>query len=161
MTDIVGELLSSDSACIRYQARLQLAGDDANAPDMQQLQAQIPEDEIVQRLLSERQADGSIPRKAYHKWCGPHWVLTALADLGYPPGEDSLAPLREQVMDWLFKDLHVKYMSKRFVNGRMRMHPSIEGNAVYYLIQLGLADERVDHLVQLMLDWRWPDGGWN
>ena len=128
---------------------------------MQQLQAQIPQDVLVLQLLAERQPDGRIPRKAYHKWCGAHWVLAALADLGYPPGDESLLPLREQVFAWLLDDFHINYMPKRFVNDRMHMHPSIEGNAVYYLIKLGLADERIDHLARLMLEWRWPDGGWN
>lgn len=161
MAEIVENLLTSDLACIRYQTRLQMRGEDPNTPEMQQLQAQIPGDQVVKQLLSERQADNSMPRKAYHKWCGPHWVLAALADLGYPAGDDSLIPLREQVFEWLLDDFHANYMPKRLVAGRIRMHPSIEGNVVYYLIKLGLADERIDHLVQLMLDWRWPDGGWN
>jgi hypothetical protein len=37
----------------------------------------------------------------------------------------------------------------------------VRGNALYYLTRLGLADERCDQLVELLLRWQWPDGGWN
>jgi len=87
--------------------------------------------------------------------------LAALADLDYPAGDDSLIPLREQVLDWLFSGEHQDYFSTRTVAGKVRMHPSQEGNAIYALVKLGLADERVDSLVKRILSWRWPDGGWN
>ena len=112
-------------------------------------------------LLSERTPEGTIPRHAYFKWKGAHWVLSILADLGYPPGDQSLIPLREQVLEWLFSEEHTQYFKKRIVAGKVRMHPSQEGNAVYYLIKLGLVDERIEALIQRMLDWQWPDGGWN
>jgi hypothetical protein len=37
----------------------------------------------------------------------------------------------------------------------------MEGNAAYYLLVLGLADERTDVLLQGLTEWQWPDGGWN
>jgi hypothetical protein len=116
---------------------------------------------MVQALLADRLPDGSLPYNAYRKWIGAHWVLVALADLNYPPGDHNLIPLREQILDFLLQDFHVNYIKTRMVAGRMRMHPSIEGNAIYALLRLGLADERVDHLVKVILSWRWPDGGWN
>ncbi|MFJ2666394.1 hypothetical protein ACIO14_18795 [Nocardia fluminea] len=52
--------------------------------------------ERVRRLLSERVADGTLPFHPYNaKWRGAHWVLVALAELGYPAGDESLAPLCE------------------------------------------------------------------
>src|SRR5437762_7040121 len=45
--------------------------------------------------------------------------------------------------------------------GLTRMCASMEGNAIYTLLKLGLADERVDSLVERLLGWQWPDGGWN
>ncbi len=156
------EIISqSKYASIRYRARHELLGEDPASPQMRQLQSSIPQDAFIRNMLSERGVDGRIPRKPYHKWNGAHWVLVALADQEYPPGDQSLVPLREQMMDFVLEDFHKNYMPGRFIAGRMRMHPSIEGNMVYALIKLGLADERVDHLVQLMLSWRWPDGGWN
>ncbi|WP_163544681.1 hypothetical protein [Occultella kanbiaonis] len=48
------------------------------------------------------------------------------------------------------------------VGGRARRHASIEGNAVYALSRLGYAgDDRTGRLVDALLDWQWPDGGWN
>jgi len=88
-------------------------------------------------------------------------VLAALADLGYPPGDQSLLPLREQVMEWLFSEEHTQYFKKRTVAGKVRMHPSQEGNAIYSQIKLGIVDARIDQLVQRLYAWQWPDGGWN
>lgn len=42
-----------------------------------------------------------MPHHPYSKWYGAHWILVTLADLGYPPGDQGLVPLREQVYGWL------------------------------------------------------------
>src|SRR6266705_763670 len=47
------------------------------------------------------------------------------------------------------------------IAGRVRMCASMEGNAIFALLKLGEADERIDRLAQRLLDWQWPDGGWN
>src|SRR3989442_882433 len=44
---------------------------------------------------------------------------------------------------------------------RYRRCASQQGNALYFLTTLGLADERSDALVERLLHWQWPDGGWN
>jgi hypothetical protein len=116
--------------------------------------------EKIRILLSERQADGTVPRHAYTKWDGAHWVLAALADLGYPPEDESLVPLREQILSWLLSPGREWRIARR-VNGRARFCASQEGNAIHYLLELGLADERVGALVGRLLDTQWPDGGWN
>ncbi len=114
----------------------------------------------VGALLSDRGADGTIPLHPYAKWRGAHWVLTTLAELGYPPGDDSLIPLREQVLAWLLSGAYERrWTPKR--HGLCRMHASQDANAVWYLLRLGLADERVDHLALRLLEAQWPDGGWN
>jgi hypothetical protein len=66
-----------------------------------------------------------------------------------------LIPLREQVLG-LWLDVPV-----RFVDGRYRAHASQQGYALWFLLTLGLADERCDRLAELLLKWQWPDGGWN
>jgi hypothetical protein len=100
-------------------------------------------------------------------------VLAALADIGYPPGDEALHPLREQVLGaWLDETYHrdVEVATKSAVyrvtglpvmRGRHRAHASQQGNALWFLTTLGLADERCDRLVDLLLKWQWPDGGWN
>jgi hypothetical protein len=55
-------------------------------------------------LLSGRKRDGRLlrGRNVYQKWQGAHWVMATLADLGYPPGDRALVPLRDQLLDhWL------------------------------------------------------------
>jgi hypothetical protein len=86
-------------------------------------------------------------------------VLVDLAELGYPAGEESLIPLREQVYGWLFSQSHQK--SIRTIQGRVRRCASQEGNALYALLTLGLADGRAERLAESLLRWQWPDGGWN
>ena len=115
---------------------------------------------LVRTLLSEREPDGTIPRHPYAKWDGAFWVLATLADLGYPAGDESLVPLREQVYDWLLSPYHERRWVPP-VAGRSRIHASQEGNAVWSLLTLGLADEGVERLVERLLTTQWPDGGWN
>ena len=38
---------------------------------------------------------------AYKKWDGAHWVLSILADLGYPAGDEALRPLMEDTYQHL------------------------------------------------------------
>jgi hypothetical protein len=43
----------------------------------------------------------------------------------------------------------------------VRRCASQEGNALYALLALGLADGRADELALRLAGWQWPDGGWN
>lgn len=155
-------LLNSPEPSIRYQARLHLCGESpAAADEKQQLQQSIRTSQRVQRLLSERDAEGMIRLHPYHKWNGAHWVLVTLAELDYPAGDNDLIPLREQVYDYLFSAQHIRSIKQKTIAGRVRMCASIEGNAIYALCKLGLVDERTSELVERLLAWQWPDGGWN
>jgi hypothetical protein len=110
----------------------------------------------------------------YSKYTGAHWVLADLADMGYPPGDNSLAPLRDQVYEcWLCPDRTrervldreaPRYKSRPgvpIIDGRARRCASQEGNALYATLALGLADGRADRLAANLVRWQWPDGGWN
>jgi hypothetical protein len=109
----------------------------------------------VTQLLQGCDMDGP----AYRKWTGAHWTLSLLADLGCPPGDESLRPLMEKTYRaWLGAD-HQKNIRK--VAGRTRRCASQEGNAIWSSLRLGLADGRTDELVARLLEWQWPDGGWN
>jgi hypothetical protein len=89
--------------------------------------------------LARRLIDGAAGTPVYAKWQGPHWVLAALADIGYPPGDSSLVPLRERVLaKWLDSPV------VRVLDGRPRVHASQQGNALRSLVALGLADSRCD-----------------
>ena len=87
-------------------------------------------------------------------------MLASLAELRYPPGDDSLAPLREQVYGWLLSPYHERRWVPP-VDGRSRIHASQEGYAIWSLLTLGLADDGVERLVERLLVTQWPDGGWN
>jgi len=114
---------------------------------------------LVQNMLYRRDAEGKLPFHPYTKWIGAHWILYLLADLGYPPGDESLRPLVEQSLSWLLGDAHKKDI--QYIEGRTRRCASQEGNTVWYSLRLGLADERVQELVERLMTWQWPDGGWN
>ena len=86
-------------------------------------------------------------------------MLANLADIGYPEGDRSLVPLREQILGWLLSERHENAI--RSIEGRVRRCASKEGNALYYLHALGLADSKCDELVKRLLKWQWPYGGWN
>lgn len=94
----------------------------------------------------------------YAKWTGAHWRLVQLADTGVPVPAERLHPGVESVLGWLVPGLEPVLT----VAGVARRHGSIEGNAVYALTRLGYADDpRTRMLVDALLAWQWPDGGWN
>jgi hypothetical protein len=111
-------------------------------------------------LLSDRLPDGTIPLHPYAKWRGAHWVLVLLAEVDHPTGDESLVPLREQELGWLLSDEHASQWPL-MLRGRPRLHASLEGNAIWALLTLGLDDERLDPLARRLVDAQWPDGGWN
>jgi hypothetical protein len=96
---------------------------------------------------------------AYRKWTGSHWILSLLADLGCPPGDESLRPLMEETFAAWLSEAHKKHI--RTTEGRVRRCASQEGYAVWCSLRLGFADGRTDELVRRLLEWQWPDGGWN
>jgi hypothetical protein len=93
--------------------------------------------------------------------------------MGYPVGADTLAPIRDQILElWLDDRFYEAFEAdaksqayrKRGVplmQGRYRRCASQQGNALYVLTRLGIADDRAGQLVELLLRWQWPDGGWN
>ena len=96
----------------------------------------------------------------YQKWIGAHWRLVSLAELGFPKGDPRAEAAANHVLDWLTSDAHLQRIT--LIKGRWRQHASQEGNAVGACSRLGLAgDPRVRRLVHSLLEWQWPDGGWN
>ena len=159
MNNIIKKLLNSDEQSVRFKVLVNVLGKELESPDIKELQEKIKSSPRVRLLLSERGKDGKIPFHPYRKWFGAHWVLAILADIGYPPGDKSLIPLKEQVYEWLFSSKHEKKIIS--IDGRVRRCASQEGNALYYLLSLGLADTRTEELAERLMKWQWPDGGWN
>jgi hypothetical protein len=150
-------LLQSDLTAVLYKTLVVLDGPDASIT--RHVRAEIPGSPVALALLSERDESGRIPGHPYTKWQGAHWVLAALVDIGYPPGDEGLRPLLEQVYAWLFGESHRGKI--RAIDGRVRRCASQEGNALFAALSLGLADERADRLAADLIGWQWPDGGWN
>jgi hypothetical protein len=159
MKDLVARLLKSKEPSVRYKVLTGALGEGPRARAVKEAQAAVKKSRRVRDLLSERGRDGRIPLNPYAKWRGAHWVLATLADIGYPPGDESLAPPREQVYGWLLSEEHTKSIPA--IEGRVRRCGSQEGNALFATLALGLADERADELAARLIKWQWPDGGWN
>ena len=155
--NLVAHLLESEEPSIRLQVRLGVQ--DAEEGDVGDLREEIRGSSRVATLLSERQADGTIDAHPYAKWYGAHWVLVMLAELGYPAGDDALIPLRDQMLSWIFTSDYLKRLGQ--IHGLPRLHASIEGNALWAMLKLGLADERAALLAERLRGAQWPDGGWN
>jgi hypothetical protein len=110
--------------------------------------------DLVEALLD---FPGSHP---YAKWTGTHWRLVQIADTGLPVDRDRLAPGVEAELSWLLPSRHPRRLLR--IAGLARRCASMEGNAVYALTRLGYADDpRTRRLVDGLLEWQWPDGGWN
>lgn len=116
----------------------------------------------------------------YKKWNGAHWRLVSLVELGMgnvvsaspgvrrPDGaslhetaaEKRMCRAAEQVLAWLTSDEHRSRIQA--IDGRTRRCASQEGNALAVCSRLGLAgDARVQYLARSLVEWQWPDGGWN
>ena len=159
MDEIISRLLESEEPAIRYKVLVRVLGCDPETAVCQQLRQEIKDSPRVEKLLSGLPIPNGMPPGPYRKWVGAHWVLADLADNGYPPGDERLIPLRERVHDWLFSPSHQQKIV--MINGRIRRCASQEGNALFSMLQLGLADDRTAELAARLVQWQWPDGGWN
>jgi hypothetical protein len=172
---IVNALLKSTEPSIRWKTRVHVLGEDRASKVIRALREEIRASARVRALLSRSDQLGrpGTARKVYYKWQGVHWVLASLADLGYPEGDERLHPIRDRLMElWLgpgyFREFEARTKADSYrqrgvpvMQGRYRRCASQQGNALYSLITLGIADERADALVERLLHWQWPDGGWN
>jgi len=172
---IVNALLRSAEPSIRWKMRVHVLGEDRESKAARALQREIRGSQRVRALLSRSEQLGrpGTARKVYYKWQGLHWVLASLADLGYPEGDESLHPIRDRLMEfWLgpgfFREFEARTKAAAYaqggvpvMRGRYRRCASQQGNALYTLTTLGIADERAASLVERLLHWQWPDGGWN
>ena len=156
---LIDSLLQSSEACIRYRTFVDVLGGEPDSREARSLRDQVGKSERAGALIKGTSDTGGHLCHPYKKWIGAHWALTSLADIGYPPGDKKLIPLREAVYDWLFGAEHMNKI--KTIEGKVRRCASQEGNALFYLLKLGLADRRCDDLASRLMEWQWPDGGWN
>ena len=96
----------------------------------------------------------------YRKYWGTHWRLVELADLDTPIPPVRLQAGIDQEVAWLSSAVGDRH--SRRVDQRPRRHASMEGNAVYAMSRLGFAQHPSTHLLaEALIEWQWPDGGWN
>ena len=147
----VAFLLRSREPAIRRLARRDLLGEPVeDAP------ATGP---LVRALRRGQRRDGGFGAHPYKKWQGAHWRLVSLVELEVAPDE-RLRRAAGTVLDWLTGPGHRGGI--RTVDGLVRRCASQEGNALAACSRLGLAaDERVALLARSLVEWQWPDGGWN
>ena len=172
---VLETLLHSSEPSVRWKARVQVLGESPDSPRLRSLREEIRTSPRVASILRRKGQLGrpGTLRGLYYKWQGAHWALARLADLGYPPNDADLHPMRDRALAvWLgptyFKeyDAATKAASYRREgvpreNGRYRRCASQQGNCLLYLTQLGLDDGRGEQLVERLAHWQWPDGGWN
>ncbi len=165
MTDdpVIDWLLASDEPLIRFRTRTWLLGQrDADPTARRDLEG-IVGGRMVRTLLEF--PDRSV--NPYRKWWGLHWRLVSLADLGVPVGPSTDPALRARLdegvdreLAWIANPRHLDAVPR--LDGLYRADASVEGNALYAASRFGHArDPRASHLVEKLLEWQWPDGGWN
>ena len=148
-------LLDSDEPGIVFQAKRDLLGE-ADPPEA----ARVLEGPKVRALLAGQQPDGGFGVNVYAKWGGAHWRLVSLVELGVPAGEPRCVAAVETVLAWLTGEGHRSRIPT--IDGLVRRCGSQEGNALAVCCRLGLADDpRVRLLAESLVEWQWPDGGWN
>jgi hypothetical protein len=176
MQPIIRQLAESKEPSIRFKVRVRVLGEGENSPEVRQLRNCIKRSVRVQALLGDRDQSGRVRPvgQVYRKWAGAHWVLATLADLGYPPADQDLMPILDQVLDCWIEPTSIQEHIVRpgespygrrhgvpIINGRARRCASQQGNALFSAVSLGLIDARCHQLADLLLRWQWPDGGWN
>jgi hypothetical protein len=174
-SSLIATLLDSPEPSIRWRTRVRVLGEDVNSKAVRALGEEVRTSPRVRALLARRDSKGRIMsgRGVYDKWQGAHWIAACLSDLGYPEEDASLVPARDQVLDcWLSPEFYEEFEASGkadaykktgvpIIQGRHRRCASQQGYALYYLITLGLVDERVHDLAERLFHWQWPDGGWN
>jgi len=147
-------LLRSDEPAIRLLVRRDILGEPPDADA-----SRISSGPMVTALLSGQHDDGGFGRDPYRKWTGVHWRLISLAELGVPPSDPRAAAAAERVLTWITRGLR---HPPEVIDGLVRAHGSVQGNALGACCRLGLAgDPRAQHLAESLISWQWPDGGWN
>jgi hypothetical protein len=173
-SSVIDALLKSEEPSVRWKVLTRVVGEDAEARKVRDLREEIRTSPRARALIAGRDRKLIRGEQVYAKWRGAHWTLAMLAEIGYPAGDDSLLSMREQVLDyWLNSSFYMEFESKSavpkhrsaegvpIIRGCYRRCASQQGNALYSITRLGLADKKSDGLAERLMHWQWPDGGWN
>jgi hypothetical protein len=148
-------LCMSEEPAVRYLTRRDVLGELVE-PDPDAILA----GPIVRALLAGQEPGGGFGGHPYRKWIGAHWRLVSLVELVVPAGHPPALAAAETVLAWLTGKGHRRAVEA--IDGLVRRCASQEGNALAVCCRLGIAgDARVELLARSLVDWQWPDGGWN
>jgi hypothetical protein len=148
-------LLTSSEPTVRVLARRYVLGEHAALS-----QNDLRRSQYLRALLHGQRADGGFGNNAYAKWTGSFWRVISLVELGVPAGEPKAVAALRHALAWLTEP--ARRRRERPVNGLVRQHASGEGFLLAAGCRLGLADEpTMAGLAERLVDWQWPDGGWN
>jgi hypothetical protein len=168
--EVVRKLLTSKDPAIQLKVYLRLLEHDYESPEIRKITSTIKEkSSVVLGLLNALSVQEQLYKtkkigegRVYKKWEGIHWVLADLADIGYPPGDQALLPSIQLELKWLLSEK--RWATKKSINGRKRFCASQEGNGLFSIISLGLAEqiwEECSILADRLQTYQWEDGGWN
>ena len=152
--DPVSWLLASGEPAIRRLVRQDLL--DVSDPESDRVLA----GPLVRGLFAGQRADGGFGNHPYAKWTGSFWRVIALVELGVPTGEPRAVAAARHAVGWVTSpDRHA---GAGLVAGRERRHAAHEGLIIGVCARLGLAAEPTSELMaRQLVEWQWPDGGWN
>lgn len=175
-SQLINKLLQSSNPSIRWKIRVNVLGENPKSKQIKNLRQEIKNGKIAKKLLIRKNPkSGEIVSQGsvYDKWQGAHWVLASLAEIDYPENDKSLYGAKDDILlvwdhPFYFYDIIIEKKSQLKekkgvpkIEGRHRRCASQQGNALWYLQKLGIKDKRIKDLVELLLRWQWPDGGWN
>jgi hypothetical protein len=159
---LIDSLCAHQDPVVAWRARRLLAAEPESSPRMRGLRRAIGSSTMAHRLRLGLRGERFNP---YRKWQGPHWTLYSLAEIGHPVEDESLLPMRRRVMDWMFAPAFLRPPSTVILPDqpdRPRRCASMEGNAIWAQLLLGIVDEaRAPLLVERLISMQWPGGGWN
>jgi hypothetical protein len=160
-TEVIDWLLKSDEPAVRYRTRTWLLGQPESNAAVRRDRKAAWDGPIVSTLLDFASAAKVHP---YRKWWGLHWRLVSLAEFALPVKSsvrENLDAAIDRELTWITNPRHIEAIT-RHDDGLYRADASMEGNALYAASRFGHADdERSRLLVTNLLEWQWPDGGWN
>src|SRR5579863_3161111 len=139
---IIDALLHSDEPSIRWNVMVHVLDEDPHSSKIKSLREEIRNSPRAKALIAGRDRKRIREAHVYAKWRGAHWTLASLAEIGYPTGDESLLPMREQVLNrWLDSSFYMEFESNSSVSknrsaegvpmirGRYRRCGSQQGNA--------------------------------
>ena len=113
---VIDTLLRSDEPSIRWKVLVRVLGEDPHSTKIRELREEIRVSPRVKALLAGGERGSTQEPKVYAKYQGVHWVLAALAEIGYPPGDESLLSMCNQVLrHWLSTSFYKEFESNSAV----------------------------------------------